>query len=188
MVYNPTPPHRFGLGIGPAAVPVYIHVAKNTYSFLKRLFGPKPLVWGLKPEEFEDRHNNARWFRGLWYSGYWARDGAPEIPSGMTTQDYYVGRFNLGPMWGDSADILASFQKNGVPLSSLRLTYMPEGMSIPSSVSPEALDRVLPLSVIQSSAPAEVSPVVSSTVAAGLGDTLPLLLLVGVGMFLILRK
>lgn len=155
MSYIYTTPHRVGLGLVPAAIPVAASVAKNTLSFMKRLFGPKPLVWGLKPKEFEARHENAKWFRGLWYSGYWARTGAPEIPSGMTTQDYYVRRFNLGPMWADSEEILAKFRKDRVPLESLRLTSIPAGMFIPSTMNPETLKRVMPLSVIQRLAPAD---------------------------------
>lgn len=179
--YINTNPPRSGLGIAPAAIPVAASVAKNTLSFIKRLFGPKPLVWGLKPEEFKDRHNVRKWFRGLWYSGYWVRDGASEIPSGMTTQDYYVGRFNRGPMWGDSEEILAKFRKDAVPLESLRLTSIPAGMVIPSTISPQALERVLPRSVTQAAAPG--AAVMRAAPAVGVSELLRSpVVLIGLGL------
>lgn len=176
MSYITITPHRFGLGIAPAAVPVAASVVKNTFGFIKRLFGPKPLIFGLKPEEFKARHDNATWFRALWYDGYWVREGASEIPAGMSLQDYYVGRFGLGPFWADDVTMIDRLRRGGVPLESLRLTSIPAGMRIPSGVSQGALKRVLPQPVIQRLAPAaavmRAAPVTPEAATAGVSELL----------------
>jgi len=142
-----------GLGLNPAIIPVGIAVAKNAYGYFSRLFGGK-LVWGLKKEEFEARHTNAQWFRALWNTGYWVREGASELPSGMSVQDYFVRRFDVHPYFCAYEGNVERFQKHGVPLETLRLTSIPPGMKWPpqaelATFPQHVIDRVLPRSAAQ---------------------------------------
>lgn len=130
------------LGLIPvAAIPIAASVGKNTIKFLSQLFGTK-VVWGLKPEEFEQRHSNRKWFRNLWYKGYWNKDGAAELPRGMTVQDYYVGRFKGSPhiSWGANYKV---FLQRGIPGSTLRLSVIPRGMPWPDDIGRIPVDAIL---------------------------------------------
>jgi len=113
-----------GLGIPPLAVPVATAVLKNLNIF--KMFGGK-LVYGIKESEFEARHSDPHWFRALWFHGYWNESGAAEIPRGLSVQDYWIQRFNQHP-WTASAASLSRLKSRGVPLSSLRLSSVPEGL------------------------------------------------------------
>jgi len=134
------------LGFNPAVIPIASAIVKNTLRFFGSPFGGK-LVWGLKKEEFEQRHNNSKWFRYLWYDGYWDKDGAQELPSGMRAQDYYVRRFNICPFIPHD-ETYDGFKKGNTTDVSLRLTSIPAGMPWPSdiaSIPTAAINRVLPI-------------------------------------------
>lgn len=113
-----------GLGLPPLAIPVASALLKNLNIF--KMFGGK-LVHGLKKSEFEARHSSARQFRRLWSHGYFSQTGAAEIPRGLSLQDYWVQRFNQRPRLPPAAH-LRSLKSSGVPLSSLRLSSVPEGL------------------------------------------------------------
>lgn len=184
MISSYTTTRRSGLGVPVAAVPVAYEVAKNTFSWLTKIFGSK-LVHGIKKEEFDARHDNPTLFRALWYDGYWVREGAGEIPAGMSLQDYYVRRFGVHPFFAAAQSSVDRLARGGVSLETLRLTAIPQGMPWPPDIDtlPRAVvERVLPRSAAAGTADTP------STVAAGLGGTLPLLLLVGVGVFLIWKR
>lgn len=116
--------HLGNLGIAPLAIPVASAVLKNLNVF--KLFGGK-LVHGLQKSEFEARHSDPHWFRALWSGGYWNESGAAEIPRGLSVQDYWVQRFKQFP-WAPRASNLSRLKSRGVPLSSLRLSSVPEGL------------------------------------------------------------
>jgi len=146
-------------------------VAQNT--LLRLRSGPDP--------EFEARHYDPRVFIGLWANGYWERLGKMELPSGLSTQDYFVRHFGGAPYVPYNEERLARMARNNVPLESIRLTFIPEGMpwrGIIENVPQEAIDRVLPVAVAAE----------TSVVSAGLGGSLPLLLAVAVGAFFLLRR
>lgn len=173
-----------GLGLPITAVPVAFEVAKNTFGWLTRIFGSK-LVHGLKKEEFDARHDNPTLFRALWYDGYWVREGAKEIPAGMSLQDYYVRRFGVHPFFAAARTSVDRLARGGVSLDTLRLTAIPQGMPWPPDIETlpkDVIERVLPRRG-QPSSQAGVP-----AIAAGLGGSLPLLLLIGTGLFLVWRK
>lgn len=132
-----------GLGIPPAAIPVATAVVKNLNLF--SLFGGK-LIHGLKKDEFEGRHENPTWFRALWYHGYWDREGAGEIPHGLSIQDYYVKRFRIVPFIPHQS-VYERLRRGGTSDSSLRLSSIPVDMRWPADVENiplDAIQRVLP--------------------------------------------
>jgi len=181
------------LGFNPAVIPIAVSVLKNTLKFLGS-FGGK-LVWGLKKEEFEQRHNNSKWFRSLWYDGYWDKDGAQELPSGMRAQDYYVRRFNICPFIPHD-ETYDGFKKGNTTDVSLRLTSIPAGMPWPSdiaSIPTAAINRVLPTGytwdatnqriVTSSGNTTTTAPATQAGVIAG--ETSTTVLLIGGGLFLL---
>jgi len=181
---------RPGLGLPVQAVPVAYAVAKNTFGWLTSLFGGH-LVHGLKKEEFDARHNDPTLFRALWYDGYWVREGAGEIPAGMSIQDYYVRRFGVHPFFAAAQSSVDRLARGGVSLETLRLTSIPEGMPWPADIDtiPRAVvERVLPRPVAAGSSVVPSAVSAGTSVTAGLGSTIPLLLLVGTGLFLVWRK
>lgn len=118
------------LGINPAVVPVAVAVYKNLNIF-KNLFGGK-LVYGVKKEEFKQRHNSARWFRALWIDYFVNGPGASEIPPGMTLNDYYVKRFGGPPFF-------VCHGQRVPPASTLRLTAIHPEMGTASNETPEQI-------------------------------------------------
>jgi len=181
------------LGFNPAVIPIAVSVLKNTLKFLGSLGGK--LVWGLKKEEFEQRHYNSKWFRSLWYDGYWDKDGAQELPSGMRAQDYYVRRFNICPFIPHD-ETYDGFKKGNTTDVSLRLTSIPAGMPWPSdiaSIPTAAINRVLPTGytwdatnqriVTSSGNTTTTAPATQAGVIAG--ETSTTVLLIGGGLFLL---
>jgi len=190
------------LGVNPAVIPIAAAVLKNTARFFTNIFSGK-LIWGLKKEEFEQRHNDPYFFRALWYAGYWDKDGSQELPSGMRAQDYYVRRFNICPFIPHD-EVYDRFKKNNPTDISLRLTSIPAGMPWPSDIAgipTAAINRVLPTgyawdavnrgviaSAVTTTAPgyqpsATTAPVTQAGVIAG--GTYPVILLIGGGLFLL---
>lgn len=73
-----------------------ITVGKSIFNIGKSIFGSGQSLWqkyGETEAKFNARFTDAPAFRKIWINGYFANEGASEIPIGLTTEDFHEQLF-----------------------------------------------------------------------------------------------
>lgn len=191
-MYQPAPSQ---LGVAPVIVQAGANVAQNIVGSLiggsKEPRNPIAEKYGLNNDQYDTRFQNDQNFRALWRRGYFQAEGKNELPSNMTTHDFYVRTFGrnatLDPLVRDAWTWNEILKTN--PPASLALTAA-------SGLSQADLDNFWanagPLLGIDPNVPpappVATSPIATTTDIGAGGFAFPLILAAGLAAILLIGR